>query len=249
MGRDCVKTPRVPLSAFLHCTFGARRFDSERISSLNFAESNVREVRSEFSHSLGRSRSCSVCFGARMPVGAGFSRESGHPGIAEIGQKQTVGLTVRGSGDVVLNMGPKECDLSMARASAVASEPRSRHFGRLADTTNTCRHNSCRPNCSSARRRDALSRLNSGHLQQIRSCAAVGLACYSANQKRFGSSLLEADSDFDSLNDIEDEVDALAATERRSNGPRVARQAVSTPAAELSLERTIASRSPFSFIS
>jgi hypothetical protein len=86
-------------------------------------------------------------------------------------------------------------------------------------------------------------------LQQIRSCAAVGLACYSANQKRFGSSLLEADSDFDSLNDIEDEVDALAATERRSNGPRVARQAVSTPAAELSLERTIASRSPFSFIS
>lgn len=34
----------------------------------------------------GRSRSYSVRFRARMPVGAEFSRESGHPGIAEIGQ-------------------------------------------------------------------------------------------------------------------------------------------------------------------
>jgi len=76
----------------------------------------------------------------------------------------------------------------------------------------------------------------------------VGLACYSANQKRFGSSLLEADSDFDSLNDIEDEVDALAATRRCSSRQKVARQAVSTPAAELPLERPIASRSPFSFV-
>ena len=55
-GRDCVKTPRVPLGVFLQRTFGGRRFDSERISSTNFAESNVRKLGPEFSHSLGRKR-------------------------------------------------------------------------------------------------------------------------------------------------------------------------------------------------
>jgi hypothetical protein len=77
----------------------------------------------------------------------------------------------------------------------------------------------------------------------------VTVSCYSANQKRFGSSLLESESDFDSLNDIEDEADGLGATRRCRDRRKVACQAVSTPAAELSLGRTIASRSPFSFIS
>jgi hypothetical protein len=60
IGRGCVKTPRAPLRAFLRCTFGARRFDPERISSTDFAESNVRELSPVFSHSLGRKRTRST---------------------------------------------------------------------------------------------------------------------------------------------------------------------------------------------
>ena len=93
-----------------------------------------------------------------------------------------------------------------------------------------------------------MSRLNSGHSQQIRNAQQWTSHAIQRTKNVFSLSLLEADSDFVSLNDIEDEVDAPAATRRHGNGQRVARQAVSTPAAELSLERTIASRSPFSFV-
>jgi hypothetical protein len=52
LGRGCVKTLHALSTAFLRCNSGARRFYSSQLSSLKFAESNVRETVRVFSHSL-----------------------------------------------------------------------------------------------------------------------------------------------------------------------------------------------------
>jgi len=74
--------------------------------------------------------------------------------------------------------------------------------------------------------------------------------CYSAKQKRFGLSSLEAESASTSLNGAVPRLSASLTTRRTSVATkRTLRCSVLAQATELSLERTSVSRSPFSYVS
>ena len=125
----------------------------------------------------------------------------------------------------------------MTQALAPLIEARDQWATRLADTHMRCRHsacapNPCRPNRSSRNIPVAASRRIPRGLRQIRGGTREWVPCYSAKQKRFGSSLLEAESDFASLNETaERPIGALR--HLRRNRPGIRSDALSRNVLEL----------------
>ncbi len=119
-----------------------------------------------------------------------------------------LGLTGVGGGGLVGPIDPKDLGVRMPQLRRGSPAKVGRGLVRLADTCKTCRSNSCRPNRSSRNIPVTTSRRIPSDLQQIRGGVCGWVPCYSAKQKRFGTSLLETESAFASLNDVAEQAGA-----------------------------------------